>query len=137
MTIKNLEVTNLRRRRLRRAAFLALRVGATLFFIPAAGSGQQPPDLGKRFARTEPLIAMRDAVRLNTAVYVPKNLCADLPFILLRTPYGIDKGAQNPFKHYFNDLHKAADIFVFQDIPASYHFERRSRLPLAPRDPND
>src|SRR5260370_21616913 len=116
MTIKNLEVTNLRRRHLRRAAFLALLVGATLFFITAAGSGQQPPDLGKRFARTETLIAMRDGVRLNTAVYVPKNLCADLPFILLRTPYGIDKGAQNAFKDYFKDLEKEGYIFVFQDI---------------------
>ncbi len=33
---------------------------------------------------------MRDGVRLHTAFYVPRAVHGPLPFILLRTPYGID-----------------------------------------------
>src|SRR5216110_3238246 len=45
------------------------------------------------FDKTEVQIAMRDGVRLNTDIYVPKGISTDLPIILFRTPYGI-KGAE-------------------------------------------
>ena len=41
------------------------------------------------------MMPMRDGIGLNTDVYVPKDQHGPLPFILLRTPYGIDGGARN------------------------------------------
>ncbi len=41
---------------------------------------------------------MRDGVKLNTKIFVPAEADEPLPFVLLRTPYGIDGslGAEQP-----------------------------------------
>src|SRR2546421_496929 len=68
-----------------------------------------------RFARTDAMVAMRDGVKLNTNVYVPKNQTGALPIVLLRTPYGIDFAA-GQFRGYLKELADDGYIFAFQDI---------------------
>src|SRR5262245_55904802 len=78
-----------------------------------------PKDLERQasqFTRTIAMIPMRDGVKLHTAVYTPKEPKTPLPFILMRTPYGIDARAPKALKEYLKDLADEGYIFVFQDI---------------------
>ncbi len=58
--------------------------------VPSAVYAQPGGAIVKRFARTEALVPMRDGVKLYTTIYVPKKSDGPLPFILMRTPYGIE-----------------------------------------------
>src|SRR5579872_3238068 len=73
------------RRRLRASLVLIL---AVLIVAPAARRG--PPDDGieTRYTKQEFRIAMRDGVRLYTAVYVPRDTSRRYPFLITRTPFG-------------------------------------------------
>jgi len=39
------------------------------------------------YSRTDAMIAMRDAVKLNTHIYAPTRANEKFPILLLRTPY--------------------------------------------------
>ena len=41
------------------------------------------------------MIPMRDGVKLNTEIFAPKDMKEPLPFIFLRTPYGIAGAGAN------------------------------------------
>jgi putative CocE/NonD family hydrolase len=110
---------------------------AAVGLVATTGSGQQTTDLGKRFAKTETMIAMRDGVRLNTDIYIPRNAKGELPFILLRTPYGSARSATNSFKDYLSDLEKEGYIFVLQDIRGRYKSEGTFVMSRPPRDKDD
>src|SRR5438045_842250 len=98
--------------------------GTLLLFVLAPASAQQPVrDIGQRFTATEVMIAMRDGIRLNTAVYVPRDRKGPLPFVLLRTPYGIAARAARGFGDYLKDMVEDGYIFVFQDIRGRYKSE--------------
>src|SRR5262245_25274184 len=89
---------------------------ALALVAPRVGQAQQPDPLAKRFAKTTAMIAMRDGVKLYTTIYVPKKLEGPLPFILLRTPYGIDSRGPRALQNHLKDLADEGYIFVFQDI---------------------
>jgi len=125
------------KQRLFALSLVVVLAGAGVFLLTSAGSGQQTADLGKRFAKTETMIAMRDGVRLNTDIYVPKNAACKLPFLLLRTPYGIAEAGPNALKDYLMDMEKEGYIFVFQDIRGRYKSEGTFVMSRAPRDKND
>ena len=68
-----------------------------------AVSAQQvtPKDLeeqAKQFTQTAEMIPMRDGVKLHTTIYAPKDQKAPLPFILMRTPYGIESRGSESVK---------------------------------------
>ena len=89
-----------------------------------------------RFARTDAMVAMRDGVKLNTNVYVPKDQTDPLPIVLLRTPYGIDFAA-GQFQGYLKDLTADGYIFAFQDIRGRFKSEGTFVMTRPPRDPKD
>ena len=64
-------------------AFAALRPPAGI----AQDSGAAP------FTASNAMIAMRDGVRLNTRIFVPRQQAGPLPILLLRTPYGVSGAA--------------------------------------------
>src|SRR4051812_27293135 len=89
----------------------ALGIGSLLFilFQTVATSTQvvAPKDeeeLAKRFTRTDVMIPMRDGVKLNTIIYAPRDRKEALPFIMMRTPYGIQSRGPKALKDYFKDL---------------------------------
>ncbi len=41
------------------------------------------------FKKTEVMISMRDGTKLHTEIFAPEAAQGPLPFLLLRTPYGI------------------------------------------------
>lgn len=87
------------------------------------------------FDRRTEMIAMRDGVRLNTEIFMPKNISGPVPIILERTPYAAPGGtpwAQGKYK----ELAAEGYIFVFQDIRGRYKSEGTFVMQRAPRGPD-
>jgi len=105
------------------------------------------PDLSRTFSKTEVFIPMRDAVRLHTEIYVPKNPHERLPILLLRTPYGIrdvwdpwldKKGFTTLFNEYhLSELIAEGYVFAFQDIRGRFGSEGQFVMERPPRDKAD
>ena len=81
------------------------------------------------------MIPLRDGVKLYTTVYAPKEHKALLPFVLLRTPYGIESGGPQALKEYLKDLADDGYIFVFQDIRGRHKSEGQFVMLRQPRNP--
>lgn len=99
-----------------------------------------PKDLkeqAQRFAHTDYMIPMRDGVKLHTTVYVPKDGKEPLPFVMMRTPYGIESRGPKALKEYFRDLADEGYIFVFQDIRGRHKSEGQFVMMRPPRDSQD
>jgi putative CocE/NonD family hydrolase len=120
------------------AAWRHLLTGAVLLLVSSPARPQSPgPDVSRRFTKTDVMIAMRDGVRLHTAVYVPKDRKGPLPFLLLRTPYGIDQAPARAFSEYLKELADDGYIFAFQDIRGRFGSEGRFVMVRPPRDRRD
>jgi len=119
-----------------RNALLAI-VLAAFNLITTPSYAQQPDPLAKRFTRSEAMIAMRDGVKLYTTIYVSKDIKGPLPFIMMRTPYGIDARGPTSLQSYLKDLADEGYIFVFQDIRGRYKSEGKFEMSRSPRDPKD
>src|SRR3984957_15955025 len=101
--------------------FAILLVGTFL----AAGSvvAQAKPDspefdVKEHYTKYEYRIAMRDGVRLFTAVYVPKDSSQAYPFLINRTPYSVAPYGVDQFRAQLGpspDFDKAGYLFVMQD----------------------
>lgn len=112
-----------------RLQYLAL---VSIVLLAPSLHAQEP--LAKRFTRSEAMIAMRDGVKLYTTMYRANHAKGDLPFILLRTPYGIDVRGPQSLSAYLKDLADEGYIFVFQDIRGRFKSEGRFVMSRAPRD---
>lgn len=122
----------------RRMAF----AGALVAALCLGGSGAirsqgQAPDPTAAFHKSEVMIAMRDGVRLNTEIYVPKDAREALPILMIRTPYGIGQYPRYAFMEYLKDLAADGYIFAFQDIRGRYKSEGTFVMQRPPRDPKD
>lgn len=106
-----------------------------LFLMPAFLIAQPIEPVVNRFTRTEAMIKARDGVKLHTIIYTPKQAKVALPFILLRTPYGIDTRGPSSLQSYLRDLADEGYIFVFQDIRGRFKSEGQFVMSRAPRDP--
>ncbi|HCL84502.1 MAG TPA: X-Pro dipeptidyl-peptidase [Chitinophagaceae bacterium] len=102
------------------------------FFLLLALAGfrfisfSQSPD-SLLYEQTHYMIPMRDGVLLNTIVLTPANPGSPAPFLIERTPYGVDDGfpegnTQLNLSRRFPFYEMAAGryIFVFQDIRGKY-----------------
>src|SRR5881394_1801233 len=79
-------------------------IGVGLLLPPLAWSQEPLIDAERPFTKSEAMIAMRDGVKLHTLIYVPKAKSGPLPFIMMRTPYGIDKRGPSSLQSYMKDL---------------------------------
>jgi predicted acyl esterase len=126
------------------APMLPLGIGVLLVaMVHAIGVSAQmvtPKDLeeqAKQFMRTTAMIPMRDGVKLYTTVFAPKEQKALLPWILMRTPYGIESRGPKALKEYLKDLEDEGYIFVFQDIRGRHKSEGQFVMSRTPRDPKN
>jgi putative CocE/NonD family hydrolase len=85
------------------------------------------------YEKSELMVSMRDGVHLHTLVYKPSKQTGPLPIILLRTPYGVDRGAPVAFQDYLKDLADDGYLFAFQDIRGRYKSEGTFVMNRAPR----
>jgi predicted acyl esterase len=65
-------------------AALSLVIGSARGFAQQVEGTPPVPS----FDKTEVMVPMRDGVKLHTNVFVPRGFAANLPIILVRTPYG-------------------------------------------------
>jgi hypothetical protein len=114
----------------------ALCLAIALAF-PIALAGQTAADTVPGYSVTAPIIPTRDGVRLHTLVYAPKDQTAPLPFIVVRTPYGIDGSGPRNFRGYLKELAAEGYIFVLQDIRGRYRSEGRFVMNRPLHDPKD
>jgi putative CocE/NonD family hydrolase len=85
------------------------------------------------YARKTFEIPMRDGVKLHTVVVAPTNATQPLPFLMERTPYSADSGA-NATRNSLRELADEGYIFVFQDIRGRYRSEGSFVMSRPPRD---
>jgi hypothetical protein len=90
--------------------------------LSSFGFCQMPVD-SLLYLKTSYMIPMRDGVLLNTIVLTPVNQHSTYPFLISRTPYGIDgnypAGSQVitlPPRFLYSEMAVEGYIFVFQDI---------------------
>lgn len=123
---------------------LALTIGILLFSLDHAAVAlaqvNTPKDLKeqtRRFTHTAVMVPMRDGVKLYTTIYAPAGHTAPLPFVLMRTPYGIESRGPRALKEYLKDLADEGYIFVFQDIRGRHKSEGQFVMSRPPRDPGN
>ncbi|HTD98696.1 MAG TPA: CocE/NonD family hydrolase [Mucilaginibacter sp.] len=117
-------------------SFFTRITGLMLLLLPIATSAQQnkPED---KYNRQEVMIPTRDGVKLHTVIFTPKESAEKLPFLMLRTPYGVNK-YQSPEKiGYVKDMAEDGYIFVYQDIRGRYNSEGKYQMQRFSRDKKD
>ena len=97
------------------------------------------------YDRKQVMIPMRDGVKLNTEIYVPKNAAGPLPILFRRTPYGVNalsiRAANEGGSLY--ELGQSGYVFAFQDIrgrhgsEGKFVMQRPPRCVQIPRCPRD
>jgi putative CocE/NonD family hydrolase len=113
---------------------------AIFVLLPSLGTAQQQPrDVSKVFDKIEVMIPARDGIKLHTEIYSPKNANEPLPFVIERTPYGLEddeKGYSKKLARYA-EMIPDGYIFVLQDIRGRYGSEGKFVMQRAVRDPKD
>src|SRR5262245_13212443 len=116
----------------RRTRLAMLGIFAVLSLLAAASlAAQQQPV----FSTSEPMIPMRDGVRLYTQVYVPAKASEPLPILLLRTPYGTGPLDSARTAAALPELTAEGFILVTQDIRGRFKSEGQFVMLRQPRDP--
>ena len=108
----------------------------TLAACVNTGIAEDSPDYSDLFRKIEAMIPTRDGVRLHTEIYVPKQMHHPLPFIIERTPYGLDNDKKGFSRNLglYDDLIREGYIFVLQDIRGRYKSEGRFVMNRPPRE---
>jgi putative CocE/NonD family hydrolase len=81
---------------------------------------------GPDYVRFEAMIPMRDGAKLHTIIIRPVASDTNgpaLPFLITRTPYGVDNSNEIGVKFGKPDLAQSGYIFVYQDIRGRYGSE--------------
>ncbi len=89
------------------------------------------------YTRKDEMIPMRDGVRLHTQVFTPAPSSEKLPFLLIRTPYGIGQMDSARLSAAMPELTAEGYIFVQQDIRGRFTSEGKFVMLRQPRDPKD
>ena len=87
-----------------------------------------------KYERQEIMITMRDGIKLNTVIFSPKNNSEALPFLFLRTPYGVSEYPAPDQMPYTKDMADDKYIFVFQDIRGRYKSDGKFEMQRFNRD---
>jgi putative CocE/NonD family hydrolase len=106
---------------------LVLLSGQTLF-------AQSPPPAEDKYNRIEVMITMRDGIKLFTVIYTPKDQHEKLPFLMTRTPYGVDDSHSPERSAYTKDMAEDGYFFVAQDIRGRYRSEGTFAMQRFSRD---
>src|SRR5258708_3209497 len=86
--------------------------------------------------KQEVMIPVRDGMRLHTEIWRDPASHERLPFLMIRTPYGIG-GSKNQLDRAFAELVQDGYIFVFQDIRGRYQSEGQFVMDRPPRNRSD
>jgi len=126
---------------------LSLKITFTaILWLSAANLFAQPVKPDDKYNRQEVMIPARDGIKLHTVIFTPKNQSEKLPFLMLRTPYGVNEYPSPEKQGYIKDMADDGYIFVFQDIRGRYlsegkfemqRFNRNKKAPKAIDEASD
>jgi putative CocE/NonD family hydrolase len=120
---------------------ISARVGVFADTPPAGDIPEKfvMPDAQNDYIMRVEMIAMRDGVKLNTVIVMPKG-SKDAPIVLTRTPYSAKERASNDNPSILAllsetdfDFARAGYIRVFQDIRGKYGSEGAYEMTRPPR----
>src|SRR3569833_4550744 len=66
---------------------------------------------------------MRDGIKLHTIILKPSDITTPLPFLIQRTPYGVDGTSRMSFFGGRPELAREGYIYVAQDIRGRFKSE--------------
>ena len=89
---------------------------AAMWTVPAHA---QSPE----YVRSEAMIPMRDGVKLHAVIVRPRSAGGPLPFLMERTPYGVDNYSAATVARSKPELAASGYVFVFEDIRGRYGSE--------------
>lgn len=102
---------------------------------------QSATDPSLVFDKIEAMVPMRDGVRLQTELYVPKGAREKLPFLLMRTPYGFDPDAKGYSqwlsRPWLGPLLRDGYILVLQSVRGRFRSEGKFVVEPPLRDRSD
>ena len=75
------------------------------------------------YQRSEAMIPMRDGIKLHTVILKPADISTSLPFLIQRTPYGVDGTNKISFFGSRPELARDGYIYVAQDIRGRFRSE--------------
>ncbi len=75
------------------------------------------------YQRSEVMIPMRDGVKLHAVILKPADIASPLPFLIQRTPYGVDGTNRASFSGSRPELARAGYIYVAEDIRGRFKSE--------------
>jgi putative CocE/NonD family hydrolase len=89
------------------------------------------------YQRTEVMIPMRDGVKLHAVILKPADIPGALPFLIQRTPYGVDATSRTSFFSALPELARDGYIYVAEDIRGRYKSQGQFVMmrPLADHHP--
>src|SRR5512138_187478 len=100
---------------------------SALFLASSLASAQVASDPSLVFDRIEAMVPMRDGVRLETDVYVPKGAKGKLPILFMRTPYGFSPDARGYSewlsRPWLHDLLRDGYILALQSVRGRFGSE--------------
>jgi putative CocE/NonD family hydrolase len=106
---------------------IALSVAAvavtTSYFVSTSDG---PRQTAARYVKHEYRIPMRDGVKLFTQVYVPRDGSRTYPFLVQRTPFGVQPYREDRYRPQLgasSEFDRAGYIFVFQDVRGRFQSE--------------
>ena len=106
-------------------------------------NGQPQHNHFRPYSREEVMIPMRDGVRLHAIILRPTDTNQPLPFLMQRTPYGVDGSTSDSINSRYTELAASGYIFVMEDIRGRYGSEGQFLMnrPIAdhhdPNSPNE
>jgi len=75
------------------------------------------------YSSEEAMIPMRDGVKLHAVILRPEHTDENLPFLMQRTPYGVDGLKSDQINAHYTELAQSGYIFVMEDIRGRYKSE--------------
>jgi len=100
---------------------MRLSLLAAVLVIPALLPAQQPEP--RPYTRVEQMIPMRDGANLHCILQRPEGASEPLPFLMQRTPYGVDGVTSQGINNSKPELAASGYIFVNCDIRGRYKSE--------------
>lgn len=75
------------------------------------------------YSRQVVMIPMRDGVHLHAVILRPADTQDPLPFLMQRTPYGVEGNSSDSVNSRYTELARSGYIFVMEDIRGRYGSE--------------
>jgi uncharacterized protein len=89
------------------------------------------------YQRSEVMIPMRDGIKLHTVILKPADITTPLPFLIQRTPYGVNYTNRMTFFASRPELARDGYIYVAQDIRGRFKSEGEFVMSRPPADHKD